>query len=147
MSNFIYLLCSLENLLPILTSCNTGTHWSPTERTTTTFHTLAAVYMGLMVKRLTYHTTVEVLVHLAEGMRRRLPLAGDDDADVRHRQGILRLDGLRSAERDEDALRGGRAVVDVGAAAIRCGLDDLAALNQTLLTLVQHTVTDWVGGI
>lgn len=73
-------------------------------------------------------------------MRRRLSLAGDDDADVRHRQGILRLDGLRSAERDEDALRGGGAVVDVSAAAVRSDLDDLAALNQTLLPLIQHPV-------
>lgn len=68
----------------------------------------------------------------------RLALAGDNDANVRHRQGILRLDGWRSAESDEDALRGGRAVVDVGAAAIRRGLDDLAALDQTLLTLIQN---------
>lgn len=68
----------------------------------------------------------------------RLTLAGDNDANVCHRQGILRLDGWRSAEGDEDALRGGRAIVDVGAAAVRCGLDDLAALDQTLLALVQN---------
>jgi len=72
-------------------------------------------------------------------MWRYLPFTGDDDADVRHREGVLRLDGRRPAHRDEDALRGGRAVVDVGAAAVRRGLDDLAALDQTLLTLVQHT--------
>lgn len=72
-------------------------------------------------------------------MGRRLALAGDDDADVRHGQRVLGLHRRRSAEGDEDALRGGRAVVDVGAAAVRRGLDDLAALNQTLLTLVQHT--------
>lgn len=130
-------------MTPILTSCNTGTRWSPTERTTT-FHTLVD---GLRQRRITakcptYHATVEVLVHLTEGVRRRLPLAGDDDADVRHRQGVLRLDGLRSAERDEDALRDGGAVVDVGAAAVRRGLDDLAALNQTLLAVVQHAVTE-----
>lgn len=87
----------------------------------------------------TYHATVEVLVHLAKGMRWRLALAGDDDADVRHCQGVLRLDGRRSAKGDEDALRGGGAVVDVGAAAVRRGLDDLAALDQTLFTLIQHT--------
>lgn len=70
-------------------------------------------------------------------MRRRLALAGDNDADVGHSQGVLRLDGLRSAKGDEDALRGGGAVVDVGAATERCGLDDLAALDQTLFALVE----------
>ena len=71
-------------------------------------------------------------------MRWRLTLAGDNDADVCHCQGILRLDGWRSAEGDEDTLRGSRAVVDVGAASVRCGLDDLAALNETLLALIQN---------
>lgn len=85
----------------------------------------------------TYHATVEVLVHFTEGVRGDFALAGDDDANVRHRQGVLGLDGRRSAEGDEDALRGGRAVVDVGAAAVRRGLDDLAALDQTLLAFVQ----------
>lgn len=66
----------------------------------------------------------------------RLALAGDDDADVRHCQGVLRLDWRCSAEGDEDALR---AVVDVGTAAVWRGLDYLAALDETLLTLVQHT--------
>lgn len=86
----------------------------------------------------THHATVQVLLHLAEGVRWRLALAGDDDADVRHRQRVLRLDRWRSTEGDEDALRGGRAVVDVGAAAVRRGLDDLAALDQTVFTLIQH---------
>lgn len=72
-------------------------------------------------------------------MWRRLALVGDNDADVGHRQGILRLDGLCSAKGDEDALRGGRAVVDVGAAAIWRGLDDLAALDQTFFALVQNS--------
>lgn len=84
----------------------------------------------------TYHATVEVLVHLAKGMWWCLTLVGDYDADVCHCQGVLRLDGQRSAEGDEDALRGGGAVVDVGAAAVWCGLDDLAALDQTLLAFI-----------
>lgn len=71
-------------------------------------------------------------------MRRRLALAGDDDADVRHGQRVLRLDQRRSAEGDEDALGGGGAVVDVGAAAVRRGLDDLASLDEALLPFVQH---------
>lgn len=86
-----------------------------------------------------YHATVEVLVHLAKGVRRYLAFTRDNDADVRHCEGVLRLDGRRSAQGDEDALRGGGAVVDVGAAAVRRGLDDLAAMDQTLLTLIQHT--------
>lgn len=90
-------------------------------------------------KNQTHHADVEVLLHLAEGMWWRLALAGDDDADVCHCQGVLRLDGRCSTEGDEDALRVGGAVVDIGAAAVRCGLDDLAALDQTLLALVQHT--------
>lgn len=87
---------------------------------------------------MTHHATVQVLLHLAEGVRWRLALAGDDDTDVRHRQGILRLDRRCSTEGDEDALRGGRAVVDIGTAAVRRGLDDLAALDQTVFTLIQH---------
>ncbi len=71
-------------------------------------------------------------------MRWRLAFACDDDADVCHGQGVLRLDRRRSAEGDEDALRGGGAVVDVGAAAVRCGLDDLTALDQTLLTFIEN---------
>lgn len=52
----------------------------------------------------THHATVEVLVHLAEGVRRRLSLAGDDDADVGDGQGVLGLDVRSTAEVDEDAL-------------------------------------------
>lgn len=93
----------------------------------------------LSMEEKTHHAAVEVLIHLTKGMWRRLALAGDNDADVRNCQGVLRLDGRRSAESDEDALRGGGAVVDVGAAAVRCGLDDLAALDQSLLPFIQHT--------
>lgn len=88
---------------------------------------------------MTHHATVQVPVHFTEGVRRSLPLAGDDHADVRHRQGILRLDRRGSTESDEDALRGGGAVVDVGTAAVRRGLDDLAALDQTVLAIIQDS--------
>lgn len=87
----------------------------------------------------THHATVEVLLHLAEGVWRRLPLAGDNDADVGDGQWVLRLHERRAAEGDEDALWVGRAVVDVGAAAVGRGLDDLAALDETLLALVEDT--------
>lgn len=70
-------------------------------------------------------------------MRRRLPLAGDDDADVGDSQRVLRLHERCAAEGDEDALRVGRAVVDVGAAAVGRGLDDLAALDEALLVLIE----------
>lgn len=89
---------------------------------------------------MTHHATVQVPVHFAEGVWRCLALAGDDHADVRHCQGILRLDRRGSAQSDEDALRVGGAVVDVGAASVRRGLDDLAALDQTVLALIQHSV-------
>lgn len=71
-------------------------------------------------------------------MRRRLAFAGDDDANVRHGQRILRLDGWCSAEGDEDALRGCRAVVDIRAASVWCCLDDLTPLDETLLTFIEH---------
>lgn len=69
-------------------------------------------------------------------MRRRLPLACDDDANVGDGQRVLRLHGRRTAEGDEDALRVGRAVVNVGAAAVGRGLDDLTALDESLLALI-----------
>lgn len=70
-------------------------------------------------------------------MRWRLPLAGDDDADVGDGQRVLRLHERSAAEGDKNALRVGRAVVDVGAAAVGRGLDDLAALDEALLALVE----------
>lgn len=56
-------------------------------------------------RRMAHHAAVEVLLHLAEGVRWRLPLARDDDADVGDGQRVLRLHGRCSAEGDEDALR------------------------------------------
>ncbi|KAK0149404.1 hypothetical protein N1851_009873 [Merluccius polli] len=73
-----------------------------------------------------------------KGVWWRLALAGDDDADVGDCQRVLRLYRRPAAEVDEDALRVGRAVVHVGAAAVRRGLDDLTALDQELLALVQY---------
>lgn len=35
-----------------------------------------------VLRALSHHAAVEVLVHLAEGVRGRLPLARDDDADI-----------------------------------------------------------------
>lgn len=59
-----------------------------------------------------HHAAVEVLVHLAEGVRGHLPLARNNDADIGHSQGGVRL-ALRSAAiRDVDALR--RRAADVG---------------------------------
>lgn len=85
---------------------------------------------------LTHHAAVEVLLHLAEGVWGRLSLAGDDDADVGDGQGAVRLALGRPPVRDVDALRG--VAADVGGPAGRRGLDELAALLQTLLPLVQH---------
>lgn len=70
-------------------------------------------------------------------MRRRFPLAGDDDTDVGDGQRVLRLHERCATEGDEDAQRVGRAVVDVGAAAVGRSLDDLTALDEALLALVE----------
>lgn len=67
-----------------------------------------------------------------------LAFVRDNNANIRDCQGVLRLDWGCSAQSDEDALCG--AVVHVGTAAIRCSLDDLTALDQTLLPLIQHPV-------
>lgn len=62
-----------------------------------------------------HHAAVEVLVHLAEGVRRRLSLARYNDTDIGDSQGGVRLALRRAPVRDIDAL-GGRAA-DVGGAA------------------------------
>lgn len=61
-----------------------------------------------------HHAAVEVLVHLAEGVRGHLPLARNDDADISDSQGGVRLALGCTAVGDVDALRGGTA--DVGGA-------------------------------
>lgn len=91
--------------------------------------------------RLSHHAAIKILLHLAEGVRGRLPLAGDDDADVSDRQGGVRL-ALRSPPvGDVDALGG--IAADVGGATGGRGLDEVAALLQPLLPLIQHTVGGW----
>jgi len=89
----------------------------------------------------THHATVEVLVHLAESMRRSLALVCDDDADVSHSQWVLGLDRVSSAVCDEYALRCRRAVVNICTAAKRCGLNDFTTLNDTLFSLIQDPTT------
>lgn len=83
-----------------------------------------------------HHAAVEILLHLAEGVRRHLPFARQDDADVGDGQGGVRLALRRPAVRDVDPLGG--VAADVGRAAGRRGLDELAARHQALLPLVQH---------
>lgn len=85
-----------------------------------------------------HHAGVEVLDHLAEGVWWRLAFTANDDAHVSDCQSVLRPDCRGSAEGQEDALRGGRAVVHVGAAAIGRGLNDLTVLDQPLLTLIER---------
>lgn len=87
---------------------------------------------------LPYHAAVEVLLHLAEGVWWRLAFAGNDDADVSDGQGGVRLALWRPAVRDVDTLGG--IAADVGRTARGCGLDEVAALLQPLLPLIQHTV-------
>lgn len=71
-------------------------------------------------------------------MRRRLSFTRDDDADVRHGQGGVRLALRRPAVGDVDALGG--IAADVGRSSGGSGLDEVAALLQPLLPLVQHAV-------
>ena len=70
-------------------------------------------------------------------MRGRLPLTRDDDAYVGDGQGGVRLALGCSTVGDVDALGG--VTTDVGWATGGCGLDEVAALLQTLLPLIQHT--------
>lgn len=58
-----------------------------------------------------HHAAVEVLVHLAEGVRGHLPLARNDNTDIGDSQGGVGLALRRTAVGDVDALRGGTADV------------------------------------
>lgn len=87
-------------------------------------------------KLFSHHAAVEILLHLAESVRRRLSLARDNDADVGDGQGGVRLALGRPPIGDVDALGG--IATDVSRAAAGCGLDYVAALLQSLLPLVQH---------
>lgn len=91
-----------------------------------------------MHQYLTHHAAVKILLHLAEGMRGRLTLARDDDADVSDSQSGVLLALRRPPVGDIDALWG--ITADVGRTARGCGLDEVAALLQSLLPLIQHTV-------
>lgn len=93
----------------------------------------------------THHATVKILVHFAKSVWWYLAFTGDDDTNVSYSQRVLRLDGLWTAKSDEDALWGGRTVVDIGAAAIRRGLDDLTALDETFLSFIQNPGTQHIG--
>lgn len=87
-----------------------------------------------------HHAAVDVLLHLAEGVRRCLALARDDDAHVSDGQRGVHLALRGPAVRDVDALRG--VAADVGRPAGGRGLDEVAALLQPLLPLVKHAVGD-----
>lgn len=68
----------------------------------------------------------------------RLSLARDDDADVGDGQGGVRLALGRPSVGDVDALGG--IAADVGWTTGGCGLDEVAALLQSLLPLIQRAV-------
>lgn len=57
-----------------------------------------------MHQYLTHHAAVKILLHLAEGMRGRLTLARDDDADVSDSQSGVLLALRRPPVGDIDAL-------------------------------------------
>lgn len=71
-------------------------------------------------------------------MWRIFAFACDYHADVSDSQRVARLDRWCTTQRDKDALRCSRAVVDVGAAAVRSGLDHLAALDQPVFPFIHH---------
>lgn len=88
---------------------------------------------------MSHHAAVQVLVHLAEGVRGHLPLARDDDANIGYGQRRVGL-ALRSpAVGDVDAL-GGRAA-DICRPTRGCGLDDVTSGLQLLLPLVENPGT------
>lgn len=89
-------------------------------------------------KCLSHHAAVEILLHLTEGVRGRLSLARDDDADVGDSQGGVWLALRCPAVGDVNALGG--VAADVGWTTGGRGLDELAALHQPLLPLIQHAV-------
>lgn len=93
---------------------------------------------GQSLLLLPHHAAVDVLLHLAEGVWRRLALAGDDDADVGDGQRGVHLALRCPAVRDVDAL--GRIAADVGRPPRGRGLDEVTALLQPLLPLVQYAV-------
>lgn len=92
---------------------------------------------------LSHHAAVEILLHLAEGVRGGLSFARDDDADVGDGQGSVWLALGCPAVGDVDALGG--IAADVGWTTRGCGLDEVAALLQSLLPLIQHAVCVWGG--
>lgn len=88
-----------------------------------------------------HHAGVEVLVHAAERVRRHLSLAGQQQCDVGDAQRVQALRVRRPAVRQEDAVScRGAAGTEAGRAAVRCGLDDVPALLQLLLPLIQDPV-------
>ena len=76
-------------------------------------------------------------------MRRRLAFAGDDDADVGDGEGRVGLALRCPTVGDVDALRG--VAADVGWPTRGRGLDEMAALFQPFLPLIQHSVGGEVG--
>lgn len=90
---------------------------------------------------LSHHAAVEILLHLAEGVRGCLSLARDDDADVGDGQSRVWLALRRPAVGDVDALGG--IATDVCWTTRGCGLDEVAALLQSLLPLIKHTVGEY----
>lgn len=86
-----------------------------------------------------HHAGVEVLVHSAEGVRGDLSLAGQQQADVRDAQHVeaLRVESP-SVRQEHPVSRGGATRAQAGRAAVGRRLDDVPALLQLVLPLIQN---------
>lgn len=99
------------------------------------------LYLALF-SALPHHAAVEVLVHLAEGVRGNLPLSWDDDANISDSQRRVGLALRGPAVRDVDSL-GGRAA-DIGRPTRGRGLDNVTSRLQLFLPLVENPGTQGV---
>lgn len=126
-----YLLCMLSSWFWSQTSYNIGRPRNPTETRTQELSILSHVkHQNIQAPNIpsieSYHTAVQILLHLAEGVWRSLSFAWNNDADVGDGQSSVRLALRCPPVGDIDALGGVSA--DVGRATRGGCLDKVAAL-------------------
>lgn len=95
-----------------------------------------------LLSALPHQAAVEVLVHLAEGVRGNLPLSWDDDANISDGQRRVGLALRGPTVGDVDSL-GGRAA-DIGRPTRGRGLDNVTTRLQLFLPLVENPGTQGV---
>jgi len=85
--------------------------------------------------RLTYHSLVQVLLYLAEGMRRSLSSIGKNHTDVCHHK-FVAWHGGRSTSVCHECF--GTGVVYISNTSTRCGMNHLRVWHDSLLSLIHH---------